>query len=449
MRLQNSGLVLVAATLALAGSILATSGQAAPRDVLALVAEGTLEMELSAGGAYALDVKLHNVTGTPAEAVFSPGLVADAFGQRQVFAQVRQQQGAQGVGLLESPSISVAANASASITIRGCCLNYGLPEPRRGTALFLKRVEDYTPDTRMHAVLARIATEGVDTQIAQAALWHCSNNISWSDVARLGTPAQGKFSAQQVAAARELLASATSNANIAAARQGSSPSSAGRANGTENQNSDQWAVSQPAANLVVNILPDIRGNRESLTLSRLVAHRLRASYPGLTIRHSNYLVNPSNSNTDQVQWNVMLGIRGGKKAAANDRGVQWTLARATWEPKRQRWQHDRAQTIQDDRTETKNPAALADSLMRELAQRSVILCWSNPREKKELQVQNKLPIPLKDVRVAGPENGEAITLAHATIPPMGKTQVLLDDNQTQALTGNAKVLAQGFTHHRD
>ena len=120
---------------ALAGAPALVDSQAA--DILALCESGSIEADLSAQGAYQLDMKLRNTTDEDLTVRLPPGLVADAMANNTVLAQIQGvgNTGAQGLGLLDANEFQVPAGEVYFARVRAACLNYGIPEPKPSTPL--------------------------------------------------------------------------------------------------------------------------------------------------------------------------------------------------------------------------------------------------------------------------------------------------------------------------
>lgn len=113
---------------------------------------------------------------------------------------------------------SVPAEKVISLTFTSVCLEYGKPEPDSASKYTLIPFSKVSNDPILHELLASLRTGKVDPQAVQAAVWHQANNMSFQELAekqntQLPGPAISMyFSAQQIQAAKQLLAQATSAA---------------------------------------------------------------------------------------------------------------------------------------------------------------------------------------------------------------------------------------------
>lgn len=76
-----------------------------------------------------------------------------------------------------SESVSVPPGQVVEVTLPSVCLNFGLPSPGAKDRLTLKDVDDYSHDPRVRKALRSLATYGTSQGVAQAVMWHVSNNV--------------------------------------------------------------------------------------------------------------------------------------------------------------------------------------------------------------------------------------------------------------------------------
>jgi hypothetical protein len=74
-------------------------------------------------------------------------------------------------------SVAVPAGESIDLTIRGVCLNYGLPAPTPRDTLIVMDVETYTTDPKIRKALRTLATFGTSHGVAQAVMWRLCNDL--------------------------------------------------------------------------------------------------------------------------------------------------------------------------------------------------------------------------------------------------------------------------------
>lgn len=93
------------------------------------------------------------------------------------------------------------------------CLEQGKPNPRSAVKYELAPLDAVNDDPRLPELLAAYAKGGVDREIAQAAVWHAANEMSWDDLAALSqriaiNAERPVFNARQLRQARALVESA-------------------------------------------------------------------------------------------------------------------------------------------------------------------------------------------------------------------------------------------------
>ncbi len=101
------------------------------------------------------------------------------------------------------------------------CLAHGKPTPNPRMRYRLVKVDEYTEDGRLQELLKLIANNRINQQVAQAATWHLTDNMSWQELARkqvrhLGGGAPTPyFAVAHLAAAQQLIGVASENAKKA------------------------------------------------------------------------------------------------------------------------------------------------------------------------------------------------------------------------------------------
>lgn len=74
-------------------------------------------------------------------------------------------------------SVAVPPGQTVELTLPSVCLNFGLPSPGQKDRLILKDVDEYSQDPRVRKALRSLATYGTSQGVAQAVMWHVSNNV--------------------------------------------------------------------------------------------------------------------------------------------------------------------------------------------------------------------------------------------------------------------------------
>lgn len=378
-----------------------TAAAARSEDVLTLLEEGVIDVEMVAHGAYRLDVKIWNLTKESVLVRFPPGLVADAFGQNEVLAQIRGggggggsgsgsfgggSGGSQGMGLIETPAIQVASTQPVFLSIRSVCLNFGLPEPNPRSPLFLKRIDEYTSNLKVRELLLKLAQAGAQPSVAQVALWHYTNGLSWEQLARIPLRATGRLSADdfQMARAfaegRPMTEDTGAYADTIAAKDKSSKD-------------DKAPVRRRSLEtLTMQINPDPRGGNGA-GVARAVASQFQKEIKGIDVTHANAAPKDDSSNA-VVCWQVLVKAPTGRSIAAYGKPVSLTLVRCDWDAKKGQWKRDRprvAKVLADDaQTVADVAAAVRRQLMNEIASQAVTVTYSAAN--RELTLTNTLPV---------------------------------------------------------
>ncbi len=399
-------------------------------DILTLLDEGKVTVKLQAEGAYKLHVKIKNETNETINVKFPAGLVADAFAQNQLFRQVGSGETGQGMGLLNTPQSPVVAGGEVSFNIRSCCLNYGVPEPRRHTPLFLKSIQDYTPNRDVHRVLKTAAANETPTPVAQAALWHYTNNLSWDRLTKVGPGVGLVLSEIQMKDAKFLsgessVSMGTELANIA----------------PQPVQSQQVEKLKPVA---IAINPDPRSIQASSTAVRKMVRTFREVSPTLDVSYRNFSAVPAKQDSGIVQWHVLV-----KAFDTNNNGMKkpslFTIQRTEWDPKSNQWHYDKpfvAKTPKGQNDET--PNALCQRLMADIADRSLQISYN--KAKGEIKVVNLLPAEVVGLSIRAKKTDEtSIVLKDVAIPTgIRGTVIKLCEADQEKLSNVVKPSACGF-----
>ena len=432
MRLRGAAAVSVCVLLANGSLAGAASNEATERggervatSVIDLLRDGQVSVELSAKDAHHLTVQLHNRTEAPIHVDFPPGLVADGFAQNQVLAQGLGQrqgfgQGVQGLGMLESQQVELGGNQAVALAFRSACLNFGVAEPKAKDPLFLKTVEEYTPDPRVRATLAYLARHDVDTESAQAALWHVTDGMSWQRLSGQGIRRGRPFSAAQLARARQWVDQCD--------RRGQESSGVLPAGGVATPRS-------PALALTLN--PDPRGSSASLALTRDLARRLAGLHPRVCVSHRNYAADSS------VQWSLLV-----QTPALQRRPMVLTLMQSWRDPDSGHWQHGSPESVRLNRPAAKASQEgewLAQELISQLAARAIHVEWQGRAKSRSLLVRNEMPLALSSVTVGDRRDSAAqAQLSSVEIPAGATVSIPLSEAEGQQLAKARHLQARGF-----
>ena len=113
---------------------------------------------------------------------------------------------------------SVPPEKVVSVTLQSVCLEHGKPEPTARSEYTLVPIERFSDDPKLYEILALVGNGQVDVQVAQAATWHLTDQMSWQELAseanqRLGgLGPEPIFSTRQLMAAQQLLSVAQARA---------------------------------------------------------------------------------------------------------------------------------------------------------------------------------------------------------------------------------------------
>ncbi len=100
-----------------------------------------------------------------------------AFGEFQGGPQAGGLRSIPTTGEPRSRAVAVPAGESVDLTIRGVCLNYGLPAPTPRDTLVVMDVNNYTTDPKIRKALRTLATVGTSHGVAQAVMWRLCNDL--------------------------------------------------------------------------------------------------------------------------------------------------------------------------------------------------------------------------------------------------------------------------------
>jgi hypothetical protein len=80
-------------------------------------------------------------------------------------------------GEARTRAVAVPAGETVDLTIRGVCLNYGLPAPTPRDTLAIVDVESYTDNPRIRKALRSLASTGTSHGVAQCVMWRLCNDL--------------------------------------------------------------------------------------------------------------------------------------------------------------------------------------------------------------------------------------------------------------------------------
>jgi len=113
---------------------------------------------------------------------------------------------------------SVPPKRVVAMPYRSVCLAHGKPEPSPRSTYKFVPVEEFTEDKRLQELIKLIGTNKIHPQVAQAAAWHLTDDMSWRELAlkrrkRLGgLPPVPYFNRAQLIQAQQLVGVATKKA---------------------------------------------------------------------------------------------------------------------------------------------------------------------------------------------------------------------------------------------
>lgn len=175
-------------------------------DILRAQRSGALEVEARGAGSDRVELRLRNQSNRRLHVVIPPGLVASsASGQFQSMGIGSPSNRPDAFGRFETPStdttpgfrsvpVSAASSTGESVTVPpgqevalglpAVCLNFGMPDPKPSNRFDLMDVAEYTADPRVQKALRSLATIGTGRRVAQVVMWHVSNGLSITQIAK-------------------------------------------------------------------------------------------------------------------------------------------------------------------------------------------------------------------------------------------------------------------------
>ncbi len=121
--------------------------------------------------------------------------------------------GGGGGGLGGGGMFSIPPEHTAKIAFHSVCLEHGKTDPDATMHYKLIPVSEYTNNEQLAALITMVAKNAIDPQVAQAAAWHLSSNMSWQDLAakqstEIGFTDQPYFTQQALFQAQQLVVEA-------------------------------------------------------------------------------------------------------------------------------------------------------------------------------------------------------------------------------------------------
>lgn len=108
---------------------------------------------------------------------------------------------------------SIPPERTIKVSYVSACLEHGKADPTPRGNYKLVKTEDYTKDRTLQTLIAMVASGQLEQQSAQAAIWHCTDDMDWRQLEQKYVyTVLGKspyFSAQEIRAAQAIVASAT------------------------------------------------------------------------------------------------------------------------------------------------------------------------------------------------------------------------------------------------
>lgn len=183
----------------------ATAPETETVQILDAAKSGDLSVTVRGAGDTRVKFTIQNKTSKRLNVVIPPGLVAaSATGQGGFqsmglgvptanlgsFGAFRGNRG-NAAGFRSMPmtaptpeGLAISPGQTIEVPVPSVCLNFGMPTPTAKNVFDLKDVESYSPDARVRRALKSLATLGTSQTVAQAAMWHVCNGMSYDQIAR-------------------------------------------------------------------------------------------------------------------------------------------------------------------------------------------------------------------------------------------------------------------------
>lgn len=120
----------------------------------------------------------------------------------------------QGRGRDSSGLFSIPPGQTVRLPVTSVCLEYGKPEPNANLRYVILPVETYSPNPVFHELLPLFTKTKASQKVAQAAAWHLSSGLSWTELSAVTNPRAGGlplpiFTSNDLRAAKALVDKAT------------------------------------------------------------------------------------------------------------------------------------------------------------------------------------------------------------------------------------------------
>jgi hypothetical protein len=128
-----------------------------------------------------------------------------------------QSSGGGGGGGLGGGGFNLAPEASGKVKVTTVCLEHGKEDPNPHIPYEIRPVESFTDDARVKQLLTMLGNGNIDQHAAQAAAWHFTDHMSWSELAakkshHLGRPDEPYFSPGELQMAMQIATQAEQSA---------------------------------------------------------------------------------------------------------------------------------------------------------------------------------------------------------------------------------------------
>lgn len=178
-----------------------------PVDLHEAIETGTIDVKLIVKNGQQARIIAKNNTDQPLTIQ-----VPEAFAAVPVLAQTSQGGGGTGSGLFNVPPEKVAKHDVGFV-----CLEHGKPDPRSTMQYELKPISAITTDPAVVEILRLHGRRQIPHAVAQAAVWHLANGLSWQQLAtkerkNLSVPNTPYFSRSALQWAGQLVAYAQQHA---------------------------------------------------------------------------------------------------------------------------------------------------------------------------------------------------------------------------------------------
>ena len=199
---------------------------AVSHDVLAAEAAGLIALKYIPNDSRSAQVVVENKSDQPLTL-----RLPDAFAGVPVLAQF----GMGGMGGMGGGMFSVPPETTKVVKVATVCLEYGKDEPSPRLPYRMVRLDSFSEDPALAAIVVALGRGEIPQKVAQAAAWHLASGRSWQQLAAEkidragGVPDLQYFSMAELLAARQVVAIAiertgrVAGGNSAGLRQFRSP----------------------------------------------------------------------------------------------------------------------------------------------------------------------------------------------------------------------------------